>query len=345
MDKCTKKIWQYKIKSKFVAFLLMVCLLGLSVFGNFLGQLTVAQTEQNRVNLTLEPLLDKYGKPAINEDNTIYPNDQFEITFSTELTSEVSFDEVKIRYDSSTFSMFSNSSGFGAERTGGGCFQVLSSANAGTYSFSVEAWGHRFTDNDKTESYVIAKATLTVTVVEYNPHFTVALAYTVPTGNGSSSSSYEKPFAIIVRYEGNGPDRNLRQRAVVDDYVWEGYAQKIPQIDTMNQALTPNITVASFFNQSSNTQFIAQGLDEAKSSQIVLRVDEKSLTNSDLPAGFLWETNTDHNYVWTQTLPIDETDKGEVYGEWFEWQTSITFPPSISPNQNNQTTTIDFLRN
>ncbi|MCL1976652.1 MAG: hypothetical protein FWG55_00855 [Candidatus Bathyarchaeota archaeon] len=338
-----KKIKHYKISPKILASLL-VGLMVLSVLCSFLGLLT-AQNIENRVTLTLEPLLDKYGIPAINEDGTFYPNDQFEITYHTELTNQVNFEKIEINYDQSTFHMFNNSTNFGEERTGGGSFEVLPSALAGVHSFVVEVWGNQSTNNDDsgTESYVIAKTTLTVTVVEYDPHFTIALTYTVPTGNGSSnSSSYEKPFTIIIRYDGNGPDRNLRQRAVVDDYVWEGYAQKMPEIDTMNQTLTPNITVANFFNQSSNTQFLVQGInDETKNSQIVLTVDGKHFTNNELPAGFLWETNTEHNYIWTQTLPIDGGgDESLVYDEWFEWQTSIVFPPSINPNQTSQTTTM-----
>jgi hypothetical protein len=339
-----KKIEHYKISPKILASLL-VGLMVLSVLCSFLGLLT-AQNIENRVTLTLEPLLDKYGIPAINEDGTFYPNDQFEITYHTELTNQVNFEKIEINYDQSTFHMFNNSTNFGEERTGGGSFEVLPSALAGVHSFVVEVWGNQSTNNDDsgTESYVIAKTTLTVTVVEYDPHFTIALTYTVPTSNDSSnnSSSYENPFALILRYEGNGPDRNLRQRAIIDDYTWEGYAQKIPQIDQMQQALTPNITVASFLNQSSNTQFLAQGIEkeDTKSNQIILRVDGKSFTISEFPVGFLWEANTDHSYVWTQTLPIDGTGAGGVYGEWFEWQASIVFPPSINPNQTSQTTTI-----
>jgi hypothetical protein len=336
-----KGSWKRRIIVKQGLAFLLICLIGLSVFGSFLGLLT-AQTGQNTVNLTIEPLLDRYGMPAINEDETFYPCDRFEITYNTELTSEVNFEKIEIHYDSSVFSLFSNSNNFGAEGVGGGCFEVLSSASAGVYSFVVEVWGNRFTtiDGSGSESYVLAEASLSVTVVEYDPHFTVALTYTVPTGNGSSS--YEKPFALIVRYEGNGPDRNLRQRAVIDDYVWEGYAQKIPEIGQMQQSLTPNLTVASFLNQSSNTQFLAQGIDDkAKVSQLVLSVDGKSFTNKELPVGFLWDTSTNHSYVWIQILPID----GAVYGEWFEWQASIVFPPSINPDQSNQTMSQEDLQN
>jgi len=297
------------------------------------------------VFLGVEPLLDKYGYVSMNEDGTFYPNDCFEITYSTDLISEVDFEKIEIHYDRSVFSVFSDN--FGVEGVGGGCFEVLSSASAGVYFFVVEVWGNRSTanaDGSGSESYVMAEASLSVVVVEYDPHFTVALTYTVPTGNGSSS--YEKPFAIVVRYEGNGPDRNLRQRAVVDDYVWVGYAQKIPQIGQMQQSLTPNLTVASFLNQSSNTQFLVQGIDdEAKVSQIVLGVDGKGFTSKDFPVGFLWDTNTNHSYVWTQNLPVDGVGGGGVYGEWFEWQASIVFPPSIDPNQSNQTTSQEDLQN
>ena len=211
------------------------------------------------VFLGVEPLLDKYGYVSVNEDGTFYPNDCFEITYSTELTSEVDFEKIELHYDRSAFSMFSDN--FGVAGVGGGCFEVLSSASAGVYFFVVEVWGNRSIDDGSgSECYVLAEVSLSVVVVEYDPHFTVVLTYTVPTGNGSSS--YEKPFAIIVRYDGNGPDRNLRQRAVIDDYVWEGYAQKIPQMGQMQQSLTPNLTVVSFLNQSSNTQFLAQGIDD-----------------------------------------------------------------------------------
>ncbi|MCL2869159.1 MAG: hypothetical protein FWF27_06985 [Candidatus Bathyarchaeota archaeon] len=303
--------------------LLVVGLLFASLF--CLGAQNV-QSDNNAggggVFLGVVPLLDKYGYVSVNEDGTFYPCDRFEITYSTDLTSEVDFEKIELHYDRSAFSVFSDN--FGVEGVGGGGFEVLSSASAGVYFFVVEVWGNRSTADDVSgsESYVMAEASLSVVVVEYDPHFTVVLTYTVPTGNGSSS--YEKPFALIVRYEGNGPDRNLRQWAVIDDYVWEGYAQKIPQIGQMQQSLAPNLTVASFLNQSSNTQFIAQGIDgEAKISQIVLSVDGQGFASKDFSVGFLWEANNNHSYVWTQNLPVDGVSGGEVYGEWFEWQASI----------------------
>jgi len=295
------------------------------------------------VFLGVEPLLDKYGYVSINEDGTFYPNDRFELTYSTELTSEANFEKIEIHYDRSVFNMFSNSSTFGVEGVGGGSFEVLSSASAGLYFFVVEVWGNRSNttptnDDFGSESYVIAEATLSVRVVAYDPYFTVALSYTVPTGNGSSS--YEKPFALIVRYDGNGPTCTLNQRAIIDDYTWTGYAQKLPDNNNMQQTL-PNLSVASFLNQTANSQFLTQGLT-TKTNRPVLNVDRKSYPNTELPLMFFWETNTNHTYNWTKTLPATD---GSNYEEWFEWQTSLTFPPTINPNLDNQALNQEDLQN
>jgi hypothetical protein len=72
---------------------------------------------------------------------------------------------------------------------------------------------------------------------------------------------------------------------------------------------------------------------------VVLEVDGKSFTVSELPQAFLWEANTNHTYVWTKNLPLAST------GEWFEWQASLTFPPTINPNVDNQNFSQEDLQN
>jgi hypothetical protein len=159
---------------------------------------------------------------------------------------------------------------------------------------------------------------------------------------------------MIVRYEGNGPDLILAQRAVVDEYYWTGYAQKIPQLDAMQQQmLTPSLTVADFFNQTSNVQFLAQGIDqEAKISQPLVVVDGQNFQHSELPKTFVWETNTNHTYTWTQTLTETNTATNSLTGlyeeEWFEWQLCIVFPPSLNSmdlSLANQTQSQEDLQN
>jgi hypothetical protein len=282
------------------------------------------------VNLTVEPLLDKYGHPAVNEDGTFYPCDRFEIAYSAELVNALDFEGIDVNYDSDVFNMF-DSTDFNS-RVGACFFEIVSLASAGTYNIYLTAYGSRISGNE-TVIYE-ATATATIQIVAYDPHFTATLAYTIPTGSGSS---YNMPFALIIRYDGNGPDYNLYQRAIIDDYTWEGYAQKMPEIDNMQQTLTPNLTVASFLNQTSNTQFLTQGID-TKFSQAVLNVDGKNFTNDELPLAFFWETNTNHTYIWTQTLQVNKN-------EWFEWQASITFPPAINPNLTNQTLSQEDLQN
>ncbi|MDR2719472.1 MAG: hypothetical protein LBC03_01530, partial [Nitrososphaerota archaeon] len=309
---------------------LPVCLLGLTSAQVGLGE--------GEVGVSLVPLLDKYGYPAVNADGTFYPNDKFELSYSVTFVSGVVFEHVEVSYDSLVFNMFDCSSNFGSE-AGFGLFEVLSSASAGTYDFCFSAWGSRFSVSENTTTPVVVESVFSVEVVEYDPHFTVALTYTVPVGSGSS---YDKPFALIIRYDGNGPTFNINQRAIIDDYTWAGYAQKLPDVNSdMQQVLSPNLTVASFLNQTSSNQFLTQGLT-TKTSQPVVTVDEKSYPNTELPLTFLWEANTNHTFIWAKTLP---TTDGSGYAEWFEWQASLTFPSAISPNLDNQALSQEDLQN
>jgi len=313
----------------FLIVLLMVSLL-------FTHLPCLSADDGGRVVLSVEPLLDRYGQVSMNEDGTFYPCDRFEVAYRVDLVEGFIVETVKLCYDSTVFSLF-DSEDLGSI-AGVGLFEVLPSVNAGVYSFCVEVWGKESTDDVEveTESFVLATAEITVEVVMYDPHFTVALVYTVPVGSGSS---YDHPFAFIVRYDGNGPNYNLNQRAIIDDYTWTGYAQKLPDMDNnMQQTLTPNLTVGSFLNQTSTTQFLIQGIN-TKISQVVLEIDGKSFTVNEMPQAFLWEANTNHTYVWTQNIPSTST------GEWFEWQASLTFPPAINPNVDNQNFSQEDLQN
>jgi hypothetical protein len=331
-----KGLWKRRIVAKQVWAFLLVFLMVFSGLSVFLGLIS-AQTGQGEGEISIElvPLLDKYGYPAVNADGTFYPNDKFELSYTIKLAAEVTFEKVEVHYDTLAFNMFDRSN-FRSE-TGFCSFEVLPSATAaGTYDFSFNVHGSRFSVSENTTTPVTVETAWRVQVVEYDPHFTVALTYTIPTGSGSS---YDKPFALIVRYDGNGPNYNLNQRAIIDDYTWTGYAQKIPETDNMQQTLTPNLTVSSFLNQTSNVQFLTQGID-TKTNQPVLIIDGKSFLNSELPQTFLWEANTNHTYVWTKTLPADSSGF-----EWFEWQASITFPPVINPNFDAQTVNQEDLQN
>ncbi len=546
---------QIKRNHKFLTFLLTIItfISALSGFPTLMSATDTTQGDREiNVNLTsFEPLLDQYGKPAINADGTFYPNDKFKIAYNTELASNIVFEKVEAIYNLSTFNMF-NSNNFGT-KVGSGSFEVKSSATAGIYNFYIKAWGSRFSDygseshgligvtyggsesnayyttqymltitaassegttnpapgqywhlegtlttitaipsagylfnywnldgrnvstsaaitvimnsphslqahfkqanspqntnvsdkstlaifpetkqftpqatlegqelentfllvtftahglgtdaigsaleldettqvnaralpakfdwnvgsthtyhwletiysNNNGQRYILNKvtlkekylstATLPIQVIEYDPHFTLSLAYTIPSSNGGSS--YDKPFAMVIRYDGNGPDYNLEQRAVIEGYTWDGYAQKISALDNMQQMLTPNVTIASFLNQTSNVQFSAYGID-SKTGRPILDVDGTSFKASELPKAFYWETNSNHTYSWTQKLPVIEhgligifpTEIESSY-EWLEWQFGIAFPPSTNQMnliQANQSVSQEDLQN
>lgn len=59
-------------------------------------------------------------------------------------------------------------------------------------------------------------ATAEIEVVEYDPHFTLAL-YPI-TNRETDLATYWMDLALLVRYDGNGPSRNLMQRAVIDSH-------------------------------------------------------------------------------------------------------------------------------
>jgi len=302
--------------------------------------------EEITVRLSLQSLLDNYGYPAINDDGTFYPTDKFELTYHIKTASSIIFEKVNLNYEPTVFSLINNEEF--SSQTGWGAFEISSSTIAGTYPLGVEVWGHRFSE---THSYVLTSATLPIQVVLYEPHFTPTLAYTIPTGNSSSDSSFDRPFALIIRYDGNGPNQTLTQRAIIDDYLWDGYAQKIPPPNTLHQTPTPNLTLTNIFHQNATTQFIAPNI-ATQTNQPPLIVDGESIQANELPKTLNWQTNTNHTYTWTQTLtPTNPTHPSPTKpqpDEWFTWQFSLVFPPApnqITPQQNNQTLNQDEIAN
>jgi hypothetical protein len=189
-----KELWKRSIVVKQVFAFLLVFLMVFSVLSIFLGLISAqAGQGEGEISVTLTPLLDKYGYPAVNADGTFYNQDKFELSYTIKLNAEVTFEKVEVHYDTLAFNMFDHSN-FGSE-TGFCSFEVLPSASAGTYDFSFNAHGSRFSVSENTTTPVTVETAWSVQVVAYDPHFTVALTYTIPTGSGSS---YDKPFALIV---------------------------------------------------------------------------------------------------------------------------------------------------
>ena len=112
-------LWKRRFVVKQVLSVLLVFLVVLSVvvLPVCLLGLTSAQvgSGEGEVGVSLVPLLDKYGQPAVNADGTFYPNDKFELSYSAVFVAGVVFEHVDVSYDSLVFNLFDCSSDFGAE--------------------------------------------------------------------------------------------------------------------------------------------------------------------------------------------------------------------------------------
>ena len=239
------------------------------------------------VNITVakQPVFDLYSRPRGNPDGTYYPGDAFKITYEVS-TRNIEFSHVEFVYNETVF----EGSKTATARTGTALFEVKKSAPAGRFEVHIKAVATYNSENGVSVE-VGAAAKVPVEVVEYDPHFTVLLTYQVMKGEGATS--FEKPFATIVRYDGNGPEHNLQQRAVIEDYTWNGAALK--------SLLTQELNVTS---ELGTVTFYATGLgSSADPSTTILTVDETPYTYYDLPASFYWQAGSSHSYCWTESLP------------------------------------------
>jgi hypothetical protein len=196
------------------------------------------------------------------------------------------------------------------------------------------------------ERYV-GVATIEVDVVKYDPQFTAVLAYTMPKSPGNNS--YEKPFAMIIRYDGNGPARNLGQRAVIEGWDWWGYAsERTMQQQLAGFAEVPDISKASpeeleeimsrfagMFQKG--VAFSVAGLT-GRTEGTVLTVDGEALRVEDLPKTYDWPVNSTHSYEWSPRMPVYVWVESPRWGtghyvnaedEWFSFEYSLVQPPQI----------------
>lgn len=191
----------------------------------------------------------------------------------------------------------------------------------------------------------LSVATVTVEVVKYNPHFTLVLAYTVP--KSPEINSYEKPFAMIVRYDGNGPEKKLGQRAVIEGWEWYGYASRTPaqqqltgltDISNVQDLLSNVQQLMQLFNLSRGVQFAVAGID-AKADGVILKVDGEVLTVDQLPKTYSWPENTTHAYEWAARMPVYVWVESPRWGtghyeeaedQWFGFQYAQVMVPELN---------------
>jgi len=234
------------------------------------------------VEAELHTVLDEYGRPRRNADGTFYPGDAFNVSFKAE-TRNIGFSKFKFKFSGDIFKGLSSLS----EASGWNVWEVKKSASAGKHAFTVTAEAVYTSMSERTKT-VTSSESLTVEVAAYDPHFTVLASYLML--NMPGETAFRKPFAVIVRYDGNGPDGNLDQRAIIDGFSWMGIA--------FTNMTVENQTIPS--PSSGETVFYAEGLrlDMIDPYESVVTVDGVQYSVADLPLHFRWPVGSNHTYEW-----------------------------------------------
>lgn len=231
-----------------------------------------------------QPMSDLYSRIRVNPDGSYYPGDGFWIRYEV-TTRNIGFSRVEFVFNGTIFK--------GPEtmklETGIAPFDVKKTASAGNFELKVKAVATYVSTSGRIVPVQVTVG-VPVKVVKYDPYFTVLFTYLVLKGEGDTS--FEKPFAIIVRYDGNGPEHNLEQRAVIEEYAWKGFAFKSLSNEGLNVASELGAVI-----------FYATGLDySADPYTPILIVDGTHYTYYDLPMIFHWPAGSKHSYEWTESL-------------------------------------------
>jgi hypothetical protein len=175
-------------------------------------------------------------------------------------------------------------------------------------------------------SYYVDSKSVTVTVVAYNPHF---LVFPYLVLNGSSGSSFERPLAIMIKYLGNGPSLNMKQRAIIESFSWDGSAIKMPNSEAAN-------TIIAYYSNVTGSVFGQVGLNSSVKAAVV-KVDGTGYQYNDLPKLFAWANGTTHTFEWAKKLDSYSGDTVNP-GEWFEWVNTF----GSASNRTETITTSEF---
>jgi len=153
-----------------------------------------AQIQSKLVNVT-----DSYGNNLRNPDGTFYRLDKFEIQYevvivggNSTLRPSITF-VVNVTYPQNVLSETENGSDFSS-------FMVLPKATFAPYNITLTASILNSVDNSRRSlpNYDYEP----FAVVDYSPYFAY---FTYMDYNALNSSTYERPFVVLLRYDGNSP--------------------------------------------------------------------------------------------------------------------------------------------
>lgn len=147
----------------------------------------------------LANVTDSYGNNLRNPDGTFYRLDKFEIQYDViivggngTLPPSVTFD-VNLTYPHNALSEVANGNNYTI-------FIVLPNAPFAPYNITLSA--SIVNSVDGSNRLIPSYAYEPFAVVDYSPHFTY---FTYVDYNALNSSTYERPFVVLLRYGGNSP--------------------------------------------------------------------------------------------------------------------------------------------
>ncbi|MBI4257433.1 MAG: hypothetical protein HY619_00615 [Thaumarchaeota archaeon] len=216
----------------------------LLVFTVAISQLAPQALAGNHVNISTRLLYveDECGRLRNNADGTFYPGDALKIMYGIDLGPDTSFLYLEVTYDSGIFTASGST-----DISGEWHFELNKETKPGSYVISFTAHGvytYTYVEGNLTKiasEYVQASSSQVVSVVAYDPRFTALLSY--PLFKDSGWDSYEKPFVSLVRYDGNGPLNDTKQRVLIDDYSYTLVGSK--SVLNREKCLKSNLTDCS----------------------------------------------------------------------------------------------------
>lgn len=158
----------------------------------------VANFIKPEIESRLSNVSDTYGNNLRNPDGTFYSLDEFKIQYDAlivggnQLPSSVLF-AFNIAYPHNLLSEIANGSGYAI-------FVILPGATIGPNNVTISASIFNSADNSNRTLPILSNEPFAV--VRYSPHFT---HLTYMDYNELSSSSYERAFIVLLRYDGNSP--------------------------------------------------------------------------------------------------------------------------------------------
>jgi hypothetical protein len=159
----------------------------------------VANYVEVEIQSKLVNVTDSFGNNMRNPDGTFYRLDKFEVKYRVvtsggngTLPSSVTFD-VNVTYPHNVLGEVAYGKDYDI-------FIILPNAPPDSYNITLSAFTVNSSNSSKTSIPIYGYEPFSV--VNYSPHFTY---FTYMDYNALNSSTYERPFFVLLRYDGNSP--------------------------------------------------------------------------------------------------------------------------------------------